>query len=64
MILDDHSVMLRGGYGNDIIVKTYAYLNTSSDITILKDSFCDFESAVLYVSGEVVNANEVKSIPK
>ncbi len=35
---------------------------SSSDIQILKDDFCDYESAVMYIDGEVCDANQVKKL--
>lgn len=61
-VLDSHTILLEGGYGSDILIKTYAYLNRFSEVTVLKDSFCSFESAVLYVDGEVVDANQVEKL--
>jgi hypothetical protein len=61
-VLDTHTVMLRGGGGKDILIKTFSFLYSSSQVTVLKDSFCDYESAVLYVDGEVIDAQQVKGI--
>ena len=62
IVLDNHTIILTGGYGSKILIKTFAFLNTGSQLTVLKDSFCSFESAVLYVDGEVVDANQVTNI--
>ena len=61
-VLDSHTVILQGGPGSDIIIKTYSFINRSSSITVLKDSFCSYESAVLYIDGEVVDANRVTKV--
>jgi len=62
VVLDSHTIMLKGGYGSDIIVKTFAFIYSSSEVTVLKDSFCSYDSAVLYVDGEVADANQVTKI--
>lgn len=62
--LDNHTIILQGGYGSDIVIKTYAFIYSSSDITVLKDSFCSYESAVLYIDGEVVDASQVTKIDR
>jgi|GEM_PF-1893698 len=62
VILDSHTLILKGGIGKDVLVKSYHFFNSASQITVLKDSFCDYESAVLYVDGEVVDAQQVKSL--
>jgi hypothetical protein len=61
-VLDSHTILLKGGIGNAILVKSFAFFHSSSQVTVLKDSFCDFESAVLYVDGEVVDAQQVKGL--
>ena len=62
LMLDSHTVMLTGGYGSKIIIKTFAFLNNGSQVTVLKNSFCSYESSVLYVDGEVVDANQVTNV--
>jgi len=61
-VLDSHTIMLSGGYGPDIIKKTYSFFNAASSVSVLKDSFCSYESAVLYVDGDVVDANNVTAV--
>lgn len=61
-VLDSHTIMLSGGYGGQIILKSFQFFNSSSQVTILKDSFCDFEDAVLYIDGEPVDVQQVKKI--
>jgi hypothetical protein len=62
VILDSHTILLKGGIGNDILIKSFAFFNTASQVTVLKDSFCDFETAVLYVDGQTVDAQQVKGL--
>jgi hypothetical protein len=62
VILDSHSILLKNGPGKDILIKSFSFFNSGSTVTILKDSFCDYESAVLYVDGNVVDAQQVKWI--
>ena len=61
-VLDGNTLMLTGGYGSNIIIKTYSYFYSSSDVRVLKDSFCSYESAVLYIDGEVVDAQQVTKL--
>ena len=61
-IIDSHTILLSGGIGKNIIIKTFSYFTNNSTVTVLKDSFCDYENAVLYVDGDVVDAQQVKSI--
>lgn len=63
-VLDNHTVILQGGYGPDIVIKTYAFIYSSSDITVLKDDFCSYDSAVLYIDGEVADANQVTKVDR
>lgn len=61
-VLDSNSIILSGGYGYNILVKTYSYIYSNSSITVLKDSFCSYEDAVLYIDGGVCDAREVKRL--
>jgi hypothetical protein len=61
VVLDSHTIILKGS-GNGILIKSFSFFNTASNGSILKDSFCDFESAVLYVDGEVVDVQQVKKL--
>lgn len=61
-VLDSHTIILQGGIGSDIIIKTYAFINRGSSITVLKDSFCSYESAVLYIDGQVVDVNQITKV--
>lgn len=60
VVVDSHTIILK--VGNGILIKSFAFFHTGSEVTVLKDSFCDFESAVLYVDGEVVDAQQVKRL--
>ena len=62
VILDSHTLILQGGIGKDIVLKSYHFFHNGSQVTVLKDNFCDFESAVLYVDGELVDVQQVKSL--
>jgi len=60
-VLDTHTILLSGG-GNHILIKSFSFFYSSSQVSVLKDNFCDFEIAVLYVDGQVVDVQQVKSI--
>ena len=62
VILDSNTILLKNGPGKDILIKSFSFFNSGSSVSVLKDSFCDFESAVLYVDGQVVDAQQVKWI--
>lgn len=61
-ILDNKTLILSGGYGADIMVKTYCFVYRSSEVAVLKDSFCSYENSVLYIDGEVCDAQQVRRI--
>jgi len=61
-VLDTHTIVLSGGPSGAILIKSFAFFNTSSSVSVLKDDFCDFDSNVLYVDGEAVDVQQVKSI--
>ena len=60
VLLDSHTIILQGSFGRDILIKTYAFMNDYSSITVLKDTFCSYESNVLYVDGNLADANQVE----
>ena len=62
VVLDTKTVLLNGGYGSDIIIQTYSFINQSSSLVVLKDDFCSYEDAVLYVDGEVADAAQVTKV--
>jgi hypothetical protein len=59
-VIDSNTLILKG-YKN-ILVKTFCFIYPSSNITVLKDSFCDYDSSVLYIDGEVCDTNEVRDL--
>lgn len=61
-MLDPNTILLRGGGSGGVIVKTFSFIYTPSDVQVLKDDFCDYEDAVLYIDGEVIDAQAVKSL--
>ena len=62
VILDSHTILLKNGPGRDIVIKSFSFFYSGSSVSVLKDSFCDYESAVLYVDGQVVDAQQVRWI--
>jgi hypothetical protein len=60
--LDSHTIILSGGFGPKILIKTYCYIYSSSELTVLKDSFCSYEDAVLYVDDEVCDVRSVQKL--
>lgn len=60
--LDSHSILLKDGPGSDILIKTYSYIGSSPRVTVLKDDFCSYEGSVLYVDGQLIDANRVEKI--
>ena len=60
VVLDSHTIILK--VSNGILIKSFHFFNTVSSVSVLKDSFCDYESAVLYVDGEVVDVQQVKRL--
>lgn len=62
IILDNHTFVLQGGSGSDILVKTFAFVRRSSNITVLKDSFCSYDSSAIYIDGELAALKQVERI--
>jgi hypothetical protein len=61
-VLDSHTILLKGGAGGAIMVKSFSFFYSSSSVRVLQDSFCDFASAVLYVDGEPIDVQQVKQL--
>lgn len=61
-VLDSHTIVLTGGVGNNILIRTFSFIYSSSTVTVLKDDFCDFDSAVLYIDGEVADVQRVETL--
>ena len=61
-VLDSNTILLSGGYAGQILIKSFSFFTSVSNVTVLKDDFCDFDSSVLYVDGETVDVQQVKSI--
>lgn len=61
-IVGSNTIILTGVPGGNILLKTFHFFFAGDRVTVLKDSFCDFESSVLYVNGEVVDVNEVRRL--
>jgi len=60
--LDAHTIVLSGGFGGSILIKTFGFIYPTSNVVILKDAFCSYDEAVLYVDGEVCDANSVQKL--
>ena len=60
--VNNHTIILKGGLGSDILIKTYCTILRNSNIQVLKDNFCSYESSVLYIDGEVCDVNQVESL--
>ena len=60
-LINNNTFVLKDCYSsNDILIKTYCYIYESSEITILKDEFCSYDSNVIVIDGEVCDVNEVE----
>ncbi len=60
--IDNHTILLTGGPGPDILIKTWSFVYSTSTVAVLKDSFCSHENAVLLIDGEVADAREVRKL--
>ena len=57
--MNSHTIALTGGYGEAIVIRTSCRINRKSTISILKDSFCDDDKAVLHIDGKDCDAEKV-----
>jgi hypothetical protein len=60
--VDSRTLILSGGYGSDILIKTYTYISYSPSVVVLKDSFCSYDSNVLLIDGEVADVTQVTKL--
>lgn len=61
-VLDPHTFVLMGGVAGYTMIRTFAFLQPSSNVAVAKDSFCDFESGTLVVDGQRIDIQEVKHL--
>jgi len=61
-VLDSHALLLEGSFSGSILLRSFSFFNQYSRVTVLKDSFCDYASDVLYVDGMTVSVQEVKRL--
>ena len=60
-ILDSSTIIINGP--SKMLIKTYCHcFYAGTQITVLKDSFCSYDSAVLYVDGTAVDVQDVKRL--
>lgn len=62
--IDSNTIILSGTFGNNILIKTYCSIYNSSNVQVLKDSFCSYESDVLYVDGTLCSVNQVVKVDR
>lgn len=60
--IDSDTIMLISGGTPKILVQVFCCVYSSSSVTVLKDSFCSYEDAVLLIDGEAHEARQVKSL--
>jgi hypothetical protein len=57
--MNSHTIALTGGYGEAIVIRTSCRINRKSTISILKDSFCNDDKALLHIDGIDCDAEKV-----
>jgi hypothetical protein len=57
--MNNHTIALTGGYGEAIVIRTSCRINRKSAVSILKDSFCNDDKAVLHIDGKDCDAEKV-----
>lgn len=61
-VIDSKTIVLQGGASGPIMIKLYCCVYPSSRLMVLKDSFCSYEDAVLYIDGKPVAVIDVKRL--
>lgn len=61
-VLDSTTIFLTGGVGGSILTKIFCCIYKTSELAVLKDSFCSYDSAVFYIDGEVYDVRDVKKV--
>ncbi len=57
-------ILFSGGYGDDFVIEIegYVYSETLDEIYFIKDDFCDWESDVIVIEGEVFGVKSVSRL--
>jgi hypothetical protein len=61
-ILDSNRLILYGGFGDPIYIKTFYPLTKGARVAVLKDSFCDYDSEAISINGTVIPVQVVKKL--
>lgn len=61
-VIDQHILVLWGGAAGAIMIKSFEFFYPTSQIGVLKDSFCDFATDVIALDGRSINVQEVKQV--
>ena len=59
-VLDGDTLILFGG--SKILLKIFCCVSSSSSVSVLKDSFCDYDDSVLFIDGEPVDVQAVRRL--
>ena len=57
-------IYFSGGYGSDFILELDGYVGYTNldEVVMIKDSFCDWESDVILIDGEVYDIKKVTKV--
>jgi hypothetical protein len=58
--IDSNTIILLGG--SKILVQIFCCVHSSSSVTVLKDSFCSYDNAALFIDGNVVDVRSVRRL--
>ena len=58
-VLDRRTILLSGGHGPDILIRTLAAVNRRASIAVARNNFCSFALDVLVVDDELVGVGRV-----
>lgn len=61
-ILGQHTMLLTGGVGSPVIIRSFAFFYPNSSVMVLKDSFCDYDNNAIAVDNQVISLQQVESV--
>jgi hypothetical protein len=64
-VVASDTLILTQGVGPDIQIQVWGvWLTNTASVRVLRDSFCSFDEAVLFINGEIVDVREVKNLKR
>lgn len=60
--IGDRVIILKGGIGPDILVEFLSYVGSTSQLVVLKNTFCSFERNAILVDNRIGQISNVSNL--